>query len=75
MAEQLIGTKAPPARSDCSCNERANSSLPVPLSPVIMTVALELEMVATSRRKACAMGLVPMKNDCDFMLDALSLKV
>jgi hypothetical protein len=47
--------------------------LPVPLSPVINTVALELAMVETKRRKACAMGLVPMKNDCDFMRCRLSL--
>ena len=68
-----MGTKAPPARSDCSCYERANNSLPVPLSPVIRTVAFELEMVLTKRRNACAMGLVPMKNACCFMLDPLSL--
>ena len=72
MAEQLMGTKAPPARSDCSCSDRANSSLPVPLSPVINTVALELAMVATKRRRACAMGLVPMKKDCDFIRSPLS---
>jgi hypothetical protein len=48
MAAQLIGTKLEPQRSDCSCSNRANSSLPVPLSPVIITVALELAMVATN---------------------------
>ena len=69
-----MGTNAPPTRSDCSCSERANNSLPVPLSPVMSTVALELEMVVTKRRSACAMGLVPMKKEGDFMLGALSLK-
>jgi hypothetical protein len=28
---------------------------------------LELAMVETKRRKACAIGLLPMKKDCDFM--------
>jgi len=35
---------------------------------------LELEMVVTKRRRACAMGLVPMKKEGDFMLKALSPK-
>jgi hypothetical protein len=34
---------------------------------------LELAMVVTRRRKACAIGLVPMKKDCDFMQLLLSL--
>jgi hypothetical protein len=39
------------------------------------TVALELAIVVTKRRSAWAMGLVPMKKEGDFMLEALSLKV
>ena len=69
-----MGTKVPPTRSDCSCKERASNSLPVPLSPVISTVAVELEMVVTKRRKALAIGLEPMKKEGEFMLGSLSPK-
>jgi len=34
-----------PHRSYCSCSKQAKSSFPVPLSPVIITRALELAIV------------------------------
>ena len=67
MAAQLIGTKFAPQRSDWSCNKRAKSSLPVPLSPVIMTVALELAIVATKLRKVLADSLDPINWVVGFM--------
>ena len=37
---QLIGVKGFPARLLCSCMARATSSFPVPLAPVISTLAV-----------------------------------
>ncbi len=62
-----MGTKLAPQRSDCSCSSRANSSLPVPLSPVIITVAFELAIVATNWRKVAADSLEPIKCVVGFM--------
>ena len=54
-APQLTGTNAPPARRPAKWSARATSSLPVPLSPVMSTVASEcatLSIVARSWRIA-----------------------
>ena len=40
MAAVLMATNGPLARCECLCSARATSSLPVPDSPVISTVAL-----------------------------------
>ena len=37
MAAQLMATKAPPARGEALCTAWANSSLPVPVSPMRST--------------------------------------
>jgi hypothetical protein len=47
-------------RSDSSCSARATSSLPVPLSPVISTVAVESATSETMLRTALAASLHPM---------------
>ena len=60
MAAQLMGTKLPPLRSDWSCRARATNSLPVPLSPVIKTVAAEEATRSIRCRMASAPALAPM---------------
>ena len=39
MAPQSTGTKGPEARDDAACSERAATSLPVPVSPAMSSVA------------------------------------
>ena len=67
MVAQLMGTKLPLLRTESSCSARATSSLPVPLSPVMSTVALELATRATRSRTALAAALCPIY-DGDFWL-------
>jgi hypothetical protein len=66
-----MGTKLAPARFDSSCNARATSSLPVPLSPVMRTVAVELATREIKSRMDCAASLAPLN---DVMRDDLDMK-
>ena len=49
MAAQFSGTKGLAARVDMAWIARAQTSLPVPLSPVMKTVAVERPIARTMR--------------------------
>ncbi len=58
IAAQLMGTKGPAARPLNACRARANSSLPVPLSPSSSTVVSEsaarVSDANTARNASCS---------------------
>jgi hypothetical protein len=56
MAAQLIAMKRDRERGDMSCNARATSSLPVPDSPRISTVADVGATFSTVRSMRCISG-------------------
>ena len=53
----LMGTKGPSAARDSRCTSRAATSLPVPLSPVMSTVAGVGATLPTRAATACMAGL------------------
>ena len=59
MAAVLIATNGPAARGLCRCSARATSSLPVPDSPVISTVADDCESRPIARNTSCIAGAWP----------------
>jgi hypothetical protein len=60
MALQLTATKLPAARGLRRWMACATSSLPVPDSPVIKTVALTAATFAITRKTSWRAGLAPM---------------
>ena len=60
-APQLTGMNARSARRLLSWRLRATSSLPVPVSPRIMTEASVGAIVSISRRTCCMVGVSPIK--------------
>ncbi len=59
IAAVLMATKGPPARGLCLCSARATSSLPVPLSPVIITVTVLWLKRPMARNTSCIAGAWP----------------
>ena len=56
IAPQLTATNGPRARRERACTVRAATSLPVPLSPVIITGASEPATRAIRRKTSCIAG-------------------
>ena len=59
IAAVLIATNGPAARGLCRCSARATSSLPVPDSPVISTVAFDCDSRPIARKTSCIAGAWP----------------
>ena len=59
MAAVLMATNWPAARGLCRCSARATSSLPVPDSPVISTVAFDCDNRPIARNTSCIAGAWP----------------
>ena len=59
IAAVLIATNGPRARGLCRCSARATSSLPVPDSPVISTVAFDCDRRPIARNTSCIAGAWP----------------
>ncbi len=60
MAAVLMAMKGPLLRGLCWCRALATSSLPVPDSPVMRTLMLELESRPMARNSSCIAGAAPM---------------
>ena len=60
IAAVLSATNGPAARGLCRCSARATSSLPVPDSPVISTVALDCDSRPMARKTSCIAGAWPI---------------
>ena len=59
IAAVLIATNGIGARGLCRCNARATSSLPVPDSPVIITVVFDCDRRPIARNTSCIAGAWP----------------
>ena len=59
MAAVLMATNGPDARCECLCSARATNSLPVPDSPVIITVTLLWLRRPIARNTSCMAGAWP----------------
>ena len=59
LASVPVAAPPPPPRGECLCKARATNSLPVPLSPVIMTVTLLWLNLPMARNTSCMAGAWP----------------